>query len=160
MKSYIDAGGTNGLPRRSLMFIAFGSEELGLVGSLHYCAQPARPLTTIAAMLNFDMVGRMREQSLLIGGVPSAAEWPALLTKHNRQLALALNDCAGCTDHVCFRQNQRPVLWFFTGFHDQYHQHTDDVELINGDGLGEIGDFVVRLVIDLMVAPRAPTFQQ
>jgi hypothetical protein len=159
--SYVGNGGLGNLSRRSVMFVAFGAEELGLLGSEQYCAQPAYPLTTVAAMLNFDMVGRMQDRWLRIGGIPTSPEWIALLVKHNTgPLAFSETDCANCTDFACFRRNQRPVLWFFTGLHDDYHQPSDDTALINTEGIGQIGDLVVRLTIDLLLTARAPSFAQ
>jgi Zn-dependent M28 family amino/carboxypeptidase len=160
LAAHAQSGGFGDEPRRSVLFIAFGAEELGLIGSEHYCAQPRFPLTSVAAMLNFDMVGRLRDGALGVGGRSTASEWPELLTQQNTEhLLLQENDCAGCTDHVCFRRNNRPVLWFFTGFHDQYHQPADDTERINPAGLAQIANFAARITADLMLRDRAPIFR-
>ncbi len=139
-------------PRRSVLFIAFGAEELGLIGSERFCAQPTIPLARITAMLNFDMVGRLRNNTLAIGGQSTALDWPQLLDRRNTDhLVLKDEDCPACTDYACFRRAGRPVLWFFTGLHPEYHQPTDDVELINQPGLGQIADLAARVTADLMV---------
>ena len=154
LQAYFASGGLGNEPRRSIMFQAYGAEELGLLGSEFYCAQPAAPLNAIAAMLNFDMVGRLRNNELFVGGLPTATEWSKLIAQYNATaLSILPTDCAGCTDFACFRRSQRPVLWFFTGMHPQYHQPTDDIELIEADGMARIADLVTRVVIN--VATRA-----
>lgn len=152
LSDHVSDGGFGDGPRRSVLFIAFGAEELGLIGSERFCAQPAIPLASIVAMLNFDMVGRLRKNTLAVGGRATALEWSQLLTRHNiAGLILSDDDCSACTDHACFRRAGRPVLWFFTGLHAEYHQPTDDIELINQDGLGQIADLAARLTADLML---------
>lgn len=152
LSDHVSDGGFGDGPRRSVLFIAFGAEELGLIGSERFCAQPAIPLASIVAMLNFDMVGRLRNNTLAVGGRTTALEWSQLLTRHNTAgLMLADDDCPSCTDHACFRRAGRPVLWFFTGLHNEYHQPTDDIELINQDGLGRIADLAARLTAELML---------
>lgn len=152
LSDHVSDGGFGDGPRRSVLFIAFGAEELGLIGSERFCAQPAIPLASIVAMLNFDMVGRLRNNTLAVGGRATALEWPQLLTRHNTAgLLLSDDDCPACTDHACFRRAGRPVLWFFTGLHDEYHQPSDDIELINQDGLGRIADLAARLTAELIL---------
>jgi hypothetical protein len=109
-------------------------------------------MANVVAMLNFDMVGRLRDNTLMVGGMLSALQWTQLLGRSNtHQLVLAEDDCQGCTDHACFRRAGRPVLWFFTGFHPEYHQPGDDAELINQEGLGQITDLAARLTAELML---------
>lgn len=150
-------GGFGNVPRRSVLFITFGAEELGLVGSEQYCATPLFPLGGVVAMLNFDMVGRLRNRTLAIGGMATSPRWPHLLAQQNtEQLVLQSNDCNACTDHACFRRAGRPVLWFFTGFHDEYHQPGDDTALINADGLSDVADLAARVMADLMLREDRP----
>ena len=152
LATHVRAGGFGDAPRRSVMFIGFGAEELGLIGSERFCAQPTIPMPDITAMLNFDMVGRLRDRMLAVGGRTTALQWTQLLAQHNTdQLILSDDDCQACTDHACFRRAGKPVLWFFTGFHAEYHQPSDDIELINQEGLGQIADLTARITADLML---------
>ncbi len=161
LTTHASSGGFGDAPRRSVMFIAFGAEELGLVGSEHYCAQPRVALTSVAAMLNFDMVGRLRNKSLGVGGLGTALEWSGLLAQQNSdQLVIQANDCDACTDYACFRRANRPSLWFFTGFHNEYHQPGDDVALIEPDGLADVANLAARVTADLMVRAQAPVFRE
>lgn len=161
LSTYISTGGLGSEARRSILFVAFGAEELGLIGSEHYCAQPKYPLTSVKAMLNFDMVGRMRNRTLMVGGLATAAEWRGLVGRYNRDnLTIGETDCGACTDFACFRRNQRPVLWFFTDLHPEYHTPSDDVALINTEGISQIANLALRLTIDLALRPGSLAFAQ
>ncbi len=152
--AHVATGGTGGDARRSIMFIAFGAEEWGLLGSEYYCAHAAAPLASVTAMINFDMIGRMQNDVLYVGGLGTATEWPALLNRYNTTpLQIRETDCTGCTDFACFRRNERPVLWLFTGMHADYHAPTDDVQLINQTGLQHIADLALRTILNLAVRP-------
>src|SRR5690606_14709699 len=69
-------------PKRSILFLAFSAEELGLLGSYHYCAEPLVPLERTIAMFNFDMIGRSEDGYLFVGGTGTSPVWPALLDTH------------------------------------------------------------------------------
>src|SRR5947209_7683189 len=69
--------------RRTVLFIAFGGEEEGLIGSSYYVAHPARPIEQTVAMINMDMVGRLKDDALTVGGVGTAAEWRGLVERAN-----------------------------------------------------------------------------
>lgn len=148
-------GGFGDAPRRSLLFMAFGAEEVGLVGSDFYCAHPHIPLWATTAMVNFDMVGRLRNRTLGVGGLSTSTVWSTIFAQQNtEQLVIQANDCNNCTDYACFRQRGVPALWFFTGLHDEYHQPGDDPELINADGLSDVADLAARVIAQLMVLPK------
>lgn len=135
-------------PARSVLFIAFGGEELGLLGSAHYIRQPVVPNDRIVAMLNFDMVGRLRDERLVIYGVETATEWRALLDSLNARAGFALTaqgDGYGPSDHTSFTMAGRPVLHFFTGTHEDYHRTTDDWGRINVEGVERIAAFATEL---------------
>ncbi|MDW8208906.1 MAG: M28 family peptidase, partial [Chloroherpetonaceae bacterium] len=160
----------NGSPvrlKRSLVLICFSGEEMGLLGSVHYTRKPVVPLEKTVAMLNMDMIGRLRDNVLTIGGVTTAKEWPALLTEANQGVRLTLRDDAarpsdlfGASDHFPFYQREIPVLFFFTGLHADYHRPTDTADRINTAGMSRILQLVAevtRLVADM---PARPTFQR
>lgn len=157
---YFEAGGTAGVDRRSIMFQAFGAEEGGLIGSRHYCENPTVPMADVAAMINFDMVGRLRSDELFVIGLWTSSEWDDVLARYNqRPLSLVdKRDCESCSDYSCFRRAGRPAIWFFTGFHPQYHSPEDDVELIDAPGMATIGDLVVPTLVHLAVRARAMPF--
>ncbi|PYS96661.1 MAG: hypothetical protein DMF65_12735 [Acidobacteria bacterium] len=195
--------------RRTVVFIAFGGEEEGLIGSSYYVANPARPLEQTVAMINMDMVGRLRDDALTVGGVGTASEWRGWVEKANKGykvsvepaasgarshpnatgdgaarkqdssrrdaarsqdvlkqaqakgaqkpdgavvitgtdgrtvatavpgalFALRLNeDGYGPSDHSSFYSKRVPVLFFFTGAHENYHKPSDTADKINYEG--------------------------
>lgn len=161
LKNHVDAGGFGFRDRRSILFIGFGAEEHGLLGSCFYVhAAPAVPLSQTAAMLNFDMVGRFRDDTVFLSGGETAGVWPSLVTDANEATTLTAtvssNSCPGCTDHACFWQAGIPFLGFSTGTHSQYHEPEDDVALINFPGMVSIGHLALRVLSRLMVMLEGP----
>ena len=147
--------GAVGPSRRSILFMGFGAEEIGLVGSDYYCAHPTVPLARVAAMVNFDMVGRLRDRFLTVGGTPSASWWVGRLEAANDD-GLTLytdNKYVGRSDHTCFYQAGRPAIHLFTGMHPEYHTPLDDPALINQEGLLQVAELAARLLVDLATAP-------
>lgn len=132
--------------RRTIVFIAFSGEEIGLLGSSHYTRQPIFPLEKTVAMLNMDMIGRLRDNQLSVIGVDSSPEWRPLLQELNAEAGFQLNLNGGAfsagSDHAPFLARKIPVLFFFTGMHREYHTPDDKPELINAPGAAR----VVRLV--------------
>jgi peptidase M28-like protein/PDZ domain-containing protein len=149
-------------PARTVVFIAFSGEELGLLGSAHYVKEPIYPLAGTLAMVNLDMVGRLRNGRLIVYGARSAKEFPALLDSLNWYAGFDLKpqgDGYGPSDHSSFYSAQRPVLHLFTDLHEDYHRTTDDWQKINLDGLKRVSDFTLALVTALANRPRQLTFQ-
>jgi len=160
LKNYVDAGGMGSRDRRSVLFAAFGAEEQGLLGSCSYVhGVPAVPLGQTRAMMNFDMVGRLRSNTVYISGAETSWVWNPLVTNSNEStlsLAISESSCTGCTDHACFWQAGIPFVGFFTGLHDEYHGPDDDVDLIDFSGMSRIGVLALRVLIRLVVMPEAP----
>lgn len=124
-------------PRHSMLFVNFSGEELGLLGSRYFVEHAPVPIDSVVAMLNFDMVGRLRGDSLIVYGVATARELPAILDSANARVRLsirAFGDGFGPSDHRSFFSRNIPVLHFFTNVHEDYHRATDDVERINAAG--------------------------
>jgi hypothetical protein len=137
--------------RRSVIFMAFSAEESGLIGSKAYTASPLLPLADSVTMLNLDMVGRMRDGKLTVGGVGTSPEFRKLLESANNGLTLQLSDDGfGPSDHSSFYAKQIPVLFFFTGTHDDYHKPSDTADKINYEGEAKVVGFVrdIALAID------------
>jgi aminopeptidase YwaD len=205
-------------PRRTIVFIAFSGEEEGLIGSSYYVNHPVVPLAKTIAMINMDMIGRLRDQKLMIGGIGTAPEWRAMVEGQNspenmataalngtipppgfanlkvnldpkltpvgypvvigangrpvviadaantpmeaaKPFTLTLNeDGYGPSDHSSFYSKQIPVLFFFTGTHNDYHKPSDTSDKINYEGEAKIVSFVERIIRDLDKNDKRPTY--
>lgn len=148
-------------PARTIVFIAFGAEEEGMLGSGHFVSHPVVPLTSVVAMVNLDMIGRL-EDELIVYGVGSSEAWPDLIERANRDIDLPVRLMAegyGPSDHAAFYLRQVPVLALFTGVHEDYHRATDDVDLLDYEGLTRVTSFVRRLVGQLAGPGSRPKFR-
>jgi hypothetical protein len=148
-------------PARTVVFIAFSGEELGLLGSAHYVKQPIYPLAGTLAMVNLDMVGRLRNGRLIVYGAGSAKEFPPLLDSLNWYAGFDLRaqgDGYGPSDQSSFYAAKRPVLHLFTDLHEDYHRTTDDWQKVNVDGLKRVADFTLGLITALANRRRPLTF--
>jgi Zn-dependent M28 family amino/carboxypeptidase len=147
-------------PARTVLFIAFSGEELGLLGSAHYVKDPIYPLRGTQAMINLDMVGRMRDNRLIVYGSETAKEFPALLDSLNWHAGFDLKaqgDGYGPSDQSSFYAAGRPVLHLFTDLHEDYHRASDDWEKINLEGFDQVTDFTVGIVTALANRPSRLT---
>ena len=130
------------------LFIAFTGEESGLWGSNYFTKNPTIDLATVAAMINFDMVGRMENNKIAINGTGTSPAWPDLIKDANvAGLDITMGESGvGPSDHTSFYLNDIPAIHFFTGAHEDYHKPGDDVEKINGDGMLTITDLAFRIL--------------
>jgi Zn-dependent M28 family amino/carboxypeptidase len=138
-----------GSARRSLVFIAFAGEELGLLGSSHYVRQPPVPIERTVAMVNLDSVGRMQDRRLYAMGVDTGQGLRALVEQAAAGLDVRLvlrGDGIGPSDHTAFLSRERPVVFFFTGPHGDYHRPSDTPDKINADGLRRVVAVAYRVV--------------
>ncbi len=143
-------------PARTVLFIAFSGEELGLLGSAHYVKEPIYPLSGTLAMINLDMVGRLRDNRLIVYGVRTAKEFPALLDSLNWHAGFDLKaqgDGYGPSDQSSFFAAGKPVLHVFTDLHEDYHRTTDDWEKISLDGFDRVTSFTLGIVTALANRP-------
>jgi len=148
-------------PRRTVLFVAFTAEERGLVGSSRYVREPPIPIEQTVAMLNLDMVGRLRDNKLTVSGTGTAEQFAGLLDKLNEQYAFQLvkkPSGFGPSDHTSFYAKKVPVMHFFTGTHEDYHRPTDDVERLNMTGLGRITRFVTDVAWAIATDPEKPRY--
>ncbi|HYK20556.1 MAG TPA: M20/M25/M40 family metallo-hydrolase, partial [Pyrinomonadaceae bacterium] len=144
--------------KRTLVFIAFSGEEEGLLGSNYYVNHPLLPLTKTVAMINMDMIGRMKDHKLVIAGVGTAKEWRDLIAKDKSfQLTLS-EDGYGPSDHSSFYGKQIPVLFFWTGPHGDYHKPSDTFDKINYTDEARILSMVAHIVRDVDSADRRLTY--
>ena len=153
----------SGRPRRTVVFALFGAEELGLHGSKaladHPPAVPPFEGGKVVAMLNVDMVGRLSpDKGLMVGGVGSSPSWMPLLDALGSRDMPILYDRAVTvrSDHANFYRHDIPVLFFFTGTHDDYHAPGDEAEHINRSGLAKIGGLVLDLADRLIAGEPVP----
>ncbi len=148
------------LPRR-LVFIAFTAEESGLFGSAKYCKDPLYPLDKTIAMINMDMVGRLKDDKLIVYGTGTSKHWKDELERLNGSVKFQLSlkpEGFGPSDQSSFYAQKIPVLHFFTGTHSEYHRPTDDVPLINFDGMARVIDLVEQVVLETVQTPAKPEY--
>lgn len=137
--------------KKSILFLAFSAEEMGLLGSQHFVENPTIALDNTLAMINMDMIGRMDENELLIFGTGSADSWNQLIAESNDD-SLSITtvpDGTGASDHTSFYNKEIPVLHYFTDTHADYHRPSDDTEYINGEGTDKVLNHIKRTVVAL-----------
>jgi hypothetical protein len=152
----------NRRPGRTIVLVAFSGEELGTIGSSYFVQHPVpQPIDSVYAMLNLDMVGRLRNARLMALGSATATEFPALLDSLNtppRFELRASGDGWGPSDHAVFFATKRPVLHFFTDLHDDYHRASDDWDKLNVGGIAQVAQFVSEVALALANRPGPLTF--
>ena len=149
--------------RRRIVFIAFTGEERGLLGSAEYVRNPVFPLESTVAMINLDMVGRLKDDKLTVFGTDTAKEWNELIDKSAGNYRLNIikkPEGFGPSDHSSFYGKQIPVLHMFTGTHQEYHRPNDDWPLINFEGMERVTQFTERLVEWAATTAPKPTYVQ
>ncbi|MCA9283895.1 MAG: M28 family peptidase, partial [Phycisphaerales bacterium] len=143
-----------GESRRSILFLSFTAEESGLEGSRHFVKNPTIPAEDIDLMINLDMVGRLRNDTLSLGGIGTAADFQAILQPEidASGLTVALDPSGrGPSDHSSFYGAGMPVLFAFTGMHAEYHSPRDTADTVNPAGAAK----VIRLIEDIALATAA-----
>ncbi len=155
LSEHVAGGAMPSADRRSVMFQAYGAEEIGLIGSFYYCEHPTVSMDSVVAMINLDMVGRLRNDQVALIGTSSSSDWQALLSGanvHSLDLQYSEN-LINRSDQACFYQLGKPVAFFHTGLHQEYHTPYDDVETINAPGIVKVGDLVVGTLVEIAVRP-------
>ena len=149
-------------PRKRHLLVAFWSgEELGLLGSNAFVTKPPVPLETMAAYLNFDMVGRVADNKLTVQATGTSAMWPKLLEQANVAAGFDLvlqEDPYQPTDVGSFNTASVACLTFFTGAHQEYHKPSDTADKINYEDLVRVGELASGIVKRLMDSTEAPQF--
>ena len=146
---------------RQVLFIAFTGEERGLLGSEHYVNYPRFPLEKTVAMINLDMVGRLRNNDLTVYGTGTAPEFDALVERANKTTGFQLFKVTsgyGPSDHQSFYTRKIPVLFFFTGLHADYHRPSDKIDKINFNGMARVTDITSTVVAELATAAQRPGY--
>ena len=143
--------------KRTLVFILFGGEELGLLGSKHYADNPTINLDKVQLMVNLDMIGRLDEdKNVYLGGVPTAygldkaikpfIESSKLNVTSYQHTASGVRSLFSRSDHYNFYKKDVPSLFFFTGIHKDYHTPRDEANLVNYEGLKLISDLAEKVI--------------
>jgi len=176
-------------PRRTIVFMAFSGEEEGLLGSNYYVNHPLVPIGNTVAMINMDMIGRMKDRKLIIGGVGTAKEWREMLGAQNAAQSMTASatsgsgptsgmqvpsliavapgksfdltlqeDGYGPSDHSSFYAKQIPVLFFWTGTHNDYHKPSDTYDKINYVDEARILGLVAQIIRQLDAADKRLTY--
>jgi hypothetical protein len=146
---------------RRVVFIAFTGEERGLLGSEHYVRNPRFPLESTVAMINLDMVGRLRNNDLTVYGTGTAVGFDELVDRANRETEFTLFKVAsgyGPSDHQSFYMQKIPVLFFFTGLHSDYHRPSDKIDKINLNGMARITDITSVVASELAITDQRPAY--
>ena len=144
-----------------LLMASFSGEEKGLWGSNHYTDEPTVAMEHVDWMINFDMVGRLKGDTLAVYGNGTSPVWNAVLdscnSKEGAGFELVLSESGvGPSDHTSFYLADVPVLHFFTGQHEDYHKPTDTADKLNYAGMVRIADFSVCIVKELGVLDSIP----
>lgn len=151
--------------KRSILVVAFGAEESGIIGSRFFVDNPPVPKKQLIAMLNFDMIGRLnpQTQSISIGGTGTSAEGEGilntLLAKSNLKASYS-PEGYGPSDHASFYGADIPVFYFNTGVHTDYHTPADDTDKINFEGAAAVTNLAYELVMQIVGTNQTLTFKE
>jgi hypothetical protein len=144
-------------PKRSVLFAFWDGEEEGLLGSKNWVEHPTIPLARVAAMINIDMIGRLRGDRVEVFAWRTARGLRRLVSEQNSGVDLLLDfemELKSNSDHHSFYSRHVPTVFFHTGLHNDYHRPSDDVEKINAAGLGKTATLIFKTAYEL--AERTP----
>jgi Zn-dependent M28 family amino/carboxypeptidase len=139
----------SGLKNNNYFFVAFSGEELGLFGSKYFVENLPAGIGNVNYMINMDMLGRLNDSThgLTIGGYGTSASWDQLLVKDHPYLKIKFDSSgSGPSDHTSFYRKDIPVLFFFTGTHQDYHKPSDDADKINYAGEVQVVNYIYDVI--------------
>jgi hypothetical protein len=146
---------------RGILFASFAGEELGLLGSAHWVQNPTLPIEKAVAMLNMDMIGRIKDGKVFIGGVGTGSTLKSLLEQAQSGSNFKIEYSPGgysASDHTSFVTKRIPVLFFFSGLHSDYHKPSDTWDKIDSQSAARLVDVVGKTSLELATASDRPTF--
>jgi len=149
-------------PRRSILFAFWDGEEKGLLGSKHWIEHPTIPVEAIKLAINVDMVGRLTEGRIEVGGTRTATGLRRLLSSSRLSEETWLDfswEYKDNSDHWTFYEAGIPAIYFHTGLHDDYHRPSDDVEKLNIDGMREVSTYLLERLDALADTDHLPAFR-
>jgi len=147
--------------KRGILFANFAGEELGLLGSAAWVNAPTKPLDKAVAMLNMDMIGRIKDGKVFVGGVGTGSTLKAMLdeAKSGTKFEIEPSESGySSSDHTSFVTKKIPVFFFFSGLHSDYHKPSDTWEKINAEAAAQLLDLVGRVDVELANAAERPAF--
>jgi len=147
--------------QRGILFASFAGEELGLLGSAHWVQEPTLPLDKAAAMLNMDMIGRIKDDKVYIGGVGTGSTLKAAVEQAQAGSNFKIEYSPGgysASDHTSFVSKKIPVLFFFSGLHSDYHKPSDTWDKIDPRAAARLLNVVGSTGLQLASAPDRPAF--
>jgi hypothetical protein len=151
----------NGELQRGILFMSFAGEELGLLGSAYWVQHPTLPLDKAVAMLNMDMIGRIKDDKIFIGGVGTGSTLKPVIEQAAAKENFKVEYSPGgysASDHTSFVSKHIPVLFFFSGLHSDYHKPSDTWDKINAPSAAKLVDVVADATEQLATASERPTF--
>jgi len=147
---------------RGILFLTFAGEELGLLGSNYYANHAILPLSDCVAMINMDMIGRIRDRKVYVGGVGTGTTFAQLLKdagpRHDFETDVTERAGYGSSDHTSFTAKQVPVLFFFSGLHADYHKPSDTPDKIDAPDAVRLLDLVADVTDHLRDDTARPRF--
>jgi hypothetical protein len=152
----------SGKHKRGFLFLCFAGEEEGLLGSVYFANHPLEPLGEASAMINMDMIGRLRNNKVYVGGIGSGSTFLPIVEKAAKDYGL--NDdltgggVDGSSDHTSFLVKGVPTLFFFSGLHSDYHKPSDTWDKINADDAVKLLGEIDEIATTLADASDRPTF--
>jgi hypothetical protein len=146
---------------RGILFASFAGEELGLLGSAQWVNEPTLPIGKAVAMLNMDMIGRIKDDKVYVGGVGTGADFKSLLEQEQAKSSFKFEYSAGgysASDHTSFVAKNIPVLFFFSGLHSDYHKPSDTWDKINAPAAAHLLDFILEVALKIDSEPQRTAF--
>ena len=148
--------------KRGILFLSFAGEEMGLLGSAYYVAHPELPLAKAVAMLNMDMIGRIRDGKVYIGGAATGSNLRPMLEEIVAKSAIKVDFSggpeSGGSDHMSFATGQVPALFFFSGLHSDYHKPSDTWDKIDATDAAKLLVVVAEVADRLRNTAERPQF--
>jgi hypothetical protein len=147
--------------QRGILFMNFAGEELGLLGSAAWVREPTMPLAKAVAMINMDMIGRIKDDKVYIGGIGTGSTFQAVLDQAESKTTFKYENSQGgysSSDHTSFVTKRIPVLFFFSGLHGDYHKPSDTWEKINADAGAHLLDLVSNIALQIDDAAERPAY--
>jgi peptidase M28-like protein/PDZ domain-containing protein/PA domain-containing protein len=153
--------GLKGQLPRGVLFASFAGEELGLLGSADWVKEPTRPIAKAVAMLNMDMIGRIRGEKVYIGGVGTGSTFETELSRAEQGFPFRIENSPGgyaSSDHTSFVAKKIPVLFFFSGLHSDYHRPSDTWDKINAPDAARLVDMIAKVTLEIDEGKERPAF--
>jgi len=148
--------------KRGILFVTFAGEELGLLGSSFYVTHPDYPLAKAVAMINMDMIGRIRGSKVYIGGAGTGSTLRPMLERITPKYGLNMDYSEtsgyGASDHASFTTKEVPVLFFFSGLHSDYHKASDTWDKIDAPDATKLLQLVAEVTDTLREESGRPQY--